>query len=220
MNSGKVELGALQRYIPEGSTTIDVGSNVGDFSRRLSDLSQGGMVLAFEPQSMPRSVMTVANFFKGKKRIMVFPMALGDEEGMVTLKIPIKKKKNVGVGLAHIGSEEDFKARFDVKKELVQVTRLDTVLERIEAGPISFIKIDVEGCELKVLRGAVKTIETHRPVVLCEIDHDREDRFGTTTSELLEFFQSRDYCVRSIATHEILPRDALERNVVFTPNSR
>ncbi len=216
MNQGHAELGMLQRYIPAGSTTIDIGANVGDFSRRLSELSEGGMVIAFEPQSMPRSVMTLAGFFRKKTRIMVLPLALGHEDGLVVLKVPIKRSRNMGVGLAHIGNGADFEGRFDVKMELVPLTRLDTVLERVNTGPISLIKIDVEGGELGVLRGAVKTIDTHRPVILCEIE-ERASRFGTTVAELAEFFRERNYVPRNIETQDIIPFDALDQNTVFTP---
>lgn len=216
MNGGKAELGTLKRYIPAGSTTIDVGANVGDFSRRLSELSEGGLVLAFEPQSLPRSVMTMAGFFRRATRIMVLPLALGDHDGMVTLKVPIKKSKNIGVGLAHIGDETDFNARFQVKKELVPLTTLDKVLEHFETGPVSFIKIDVEGGELGVLRGAEKTIATHRPVILCEVEA-HQSRFGSTVEELADFFRAHNYVARSIETDGIIPFESLEHNTVFTP---
>lgn len=217
MNAGQVELAMLKDYIPAGSTTIDVGANVGTFSRRLSQLSDGGLVVAFEPQSMPRSVMTVAGFMRGRSRIMVLPLALGAQEGMVTLSVPIKKSRNIGVGLAHIGSDADFEGRFEVKKELVTLTRLDTVLKNIDTGRISFIKIDVEGGELDVLRGGVETIETHRPAILCEVE-SHQGRFDSTVEELAGFFRERGYVARSIATGDVLPFDELEHNTVFTPD--
>ena len=216
MNAGTAELAMLRRYIPPGSTTIDIGANVGDFARRLSELSEGGLVLAFEPQSLPRSVMTMAGFFRRPSHIMVLPLALGNRDGMVTLKVPIKTPHTIGVGLAHIGDDGDLAARFLVKRELVPLTTLDRVLKHFDTGPISLIKIDVEGGELNVLRGAEKTIAQHRPVILCEVE-DREGRFGTTLDQLREFFRAHNYVPRSILTNEILPFDALEHNTVFTP---
>lgn len=216
MNDGACELGMLQCLIPPGSTTIDVGANVGDFSRRLSQLSKGGLVIAVEPQSMPRSVLTMAGFFKKASNILVVPVALGDTHGLTVLSVPIKAKGNVGIGLAHIGDAADFAGRFDVKKELVSLTTLDALLARIDAGSISFIKIDVEGGELAVLRGGAATIEAHRPSVLCEID-DREARFGTTQSELVHFFTERDYIPRRISDLAELAPDEIEKNTVFVP---
>lgn len=216
MNDGACELGMLQCLIPPGSTTVDVGANVGDFSRRLSQLSQGGLVIAVEPQSMPRSVLTMAGFFKKASNILVVPVALGDTHGLTVLSIPIKTKGNVGIGLAHIGDAADFSGRFEVKKELVSLTTLDALLARIQTGPVSFIKIDVEGGELAVLRGAEATIDRFRPAILCEID-DREARFGTTRSELVNFLVERDYIPRRISDLAELAPDEIEKNTVFVP---
>ena len=219
INDGACELGMLQCLIPPGSTTVDVGANVGDFSRRLSQLSQGGLVIAVEPQSMPRSVLTMAGFFKKASNILVVPVALGDTHGLTVLSIPIKTKGNVGIGLAHIGDAADFSGRFDVKKELVSLTTLDAVLARIQTGPVSFIKIDVEGGELAVLRGAIATIDAYRPAILCEID-DREARFGATRADLVAFFTARDYVPRRITDLAELAPDDIEKNTVFVPRER
>ena len=80
MNGNQAELGMLQALIPAGSTTIDVGANVGDFTRRLHELSKGGLVIAFERQTMPRTVMSVAAYVRRKANIMLFPFALGGAE--------------------------------------------------------------------------------------------------------------------------------------------
>lgn len=216
MNDGTAELGMLSSLIPKGSTTIDVGANVGDFSRRLSEISDGGLVIAIEPQSMPRSVMSLAGYCKSDSNILVVAVALGDRSGLVELSIPIKSKGNVGVGLAHIGDDGDLRQRFDVKKELVAVTTLDEVLRRIETGSISLVKIDVEGGELAVLKGAIETIKEHRPAFLCEID-SREGRFDATEESLAQFFRSLNYVPRRVNDLSEISFDCLEKNTVFTP---
>lgn len=214
MNDGAARLSMLADLIPEGSTTIDVGANVGEFARALSRLSGGGMVLAFEPQAMPRAVLTLAGFMRRKSGIMVLPFALGETDGLVELSIPIKKKGQVGVGLAHIGDDGDFVESFEVRKELVALITLDAVMERIEAGPVSFMKIDVEGGELGVLRGAEALIAKHKPAILCEID-DREARFGASESELYDFLTARGYAAYSIADRRPLTLETLEKNTIF-----
>jgi len=217
MNDGNAELGMLQSLIPKGSTTVDVGANVGDFARRLSQLSDGGLVIAIEPQSMPRSIMTMAGFFRRASGILVVPVALGDGHGLIELSVPIKSKGNVGIGLAHIGDDSDLAARFEVKKELVALTTLDNVISQISVGHLSFIKIDVEGGELAVLRGSVNTIDQHRPAILCEIDA-REGRFRATLDELVSFFRERRYTPRRVTDLSVLDFSALEKNTVFTPD--
>jgi hypothetical protein len=55
------------------------------------------------------------------------------------------------------------------------------------------IKIDVQGFEMEVLRGAVRTIERCRPAVLCEVTPRALERAGSGVDALLEFFRSRSY---------------------------
>ncbi|MDP1554973.1 MAG: FkbM family methyltransferase [Hyphomonas sp.] len=219
MNDGQAELGMLSSLIPPGSTTIDVGANVGEFTRRLAKLSKGGLVIAFEPQSMPRTVLSVTAFIRRRANIIVMPFALGaPEQGtdrLVELKVPIKSNRNVGIGLAHIGDETDLASRFQIRRELVPLFSLDEIMAHIECPRVSLIKIDVEGGELGVLRGAAATLATHRPAILCEID-SREGRFGVGKDELADFLRGFGYVPRRISDLSELSWDALDKNTVFT----
>ena len=219
MNDGQAELGMLQCLIPQGSTTIDVGANVGDFTRRLACLSRDGLVIAFEPQSLPRLVLSMTSFVRRKARIIVLPFALGApgpaSDRLVVLKVPIKSNRNIGIGLAHIGDETDLAKRFPIKHELVPLFSLDAIMAHIDCPPVSLIKIDVEGGELDVLRGAVETLKTHKPAILCEIDN-REGRFGIGKDELAEFLKALGYVPHRITDLSELSWAALEKNTVFT----
>ncbi len=218
MNEGKAELGMLASLIPEGSTTIDIGANVGDFSRRLAQLSKTGLVIAFEPQALPRSVLSLARYARKAANIIVLPFALGVPGAgprLVELKIPIKGHNKIGVGLAHIGDEADLAGRFPIQRELVAVFALDEIMAHIDCPPVSLIKIDVEGGELAVLRGATATLARHRPAILCEIDN-REGRFGVGKDELTDFLKGLGYVPRRISDLSELGWDALEKNTVFT----
>lgn len=188
MNDGRVELAAVRQHLRSGNVIVDVGAHVGVFSRRFAALAPDCTVVAFEPQSLPRAVFSMVGFFRNRRNILVMPLALGADAGLIELSIPIKRKGAVGIGLAHVGDDADLKDRFDVRKELVAIARLDDVLARMDLGPVSLIKIDVEGGELGVLRGAIQTLETHGPAVLCEID-GREHRFGDQSDALGHFFR-------------------------------
>ncbi|MBI1254409.1 MAG: FkbM family methyltransferase [Hyphomonas sp.] len=222
MNGNQAELGMLQALIPAGSTTIDVGANVGDFTRRLHELSKGGLVIAFEPQTMPRTVLSVTAYVRRKASIMLFPFALGAPKPgagrLVELKVPIKSKSKVGSGLAHIGDETDLATRFKIRRELVPLFSLDEIMAHIDCPPVSLIKIDVEGGELDVLRGATETLRKHRPAIVCEIDN-REGRFGIGKEELTEFLKGLGYVPRRITDLTELPWTALDLNTVFTLNT-
>jgi FkbM family methyltransferase len=206
----------MAQYIVPGTCVIDVGSHVGYFSRRFADRNPGGMVLAFEPQSVPRSIATVSSFFRRRRSIVQFAMALGARPGLVELKIPIKSEGQIGIGLAHIGDIDDLQDRFPVQREIVCRQTLDAVMERIPVERVSLIKIDVEGGELDVLRGAVATLKRHRPVVIAETG-DAMGRFGDSIEELHLFMKEMRY--RAVDLRTGLPVAPHERAIdtVFLP---
>ena len=140
----------------------------------------GGLVLAFEPQSVPRSVSTVASFFRRQRNIVQFPFALGHEPGLLDLKIPIKRKGDIGISLAHVGAADDLAERFDVRREIVPCDTLDNVLSRISIKALSMIKIDVEGGEHNVLRGGIETLKDElEPTMLVIPDAIKLPEVGT-----------------------------------------
>ena len=216
MNEGKVELEAISRFIPDSGVFIDIGANIGTFSRRMIQMKPDAFVIAFEPQSLARNIFKSLLLSSRNKSIVVLPYALGKADDFVQLHIPIKKARNIGIGLAHTGDATDLKDRFAVKSELVFQTTLDRILGHYDLGKVEFIKIDIEGGELNALLGAEQTIAANRPVILCEID-GREDRFQLTEADLVAFFERHKYDARSLSTGEIIPFTALEQNTLFTP---
>lgn len=170
---------------------------------------------------MPRTVLSVTAFIRRRANIIVLPFALGapgqSAARLVELKVPIKSNRNIGVGLAHIGDETDLACRFQIKRELVALYALDEIMAHIDCPRVSLIKIDVEGGELDVLRGAAGTLATHKPAILCEIDN-REGRFGIGKDELADFLRGLGYVPRRISDLSELPWTALDKNTVFTLN--
>ena len=206
----------MAKFIVPGTCVVDVGSHVGYFSRRFADRNPGGMVLAFEPQSVPRSIATVASFFRRRRNIVQFPLALGAAAGLLELKIPIKKRGQLGIGLAHVGATDDLHQRFDVKREIVACETLDNVLAKVGVDKLSMIKIDVEGGEQDVLRGAQETLKRHRPVVVCETGESM-GRFGDSVSGLRAFMAERSYRAVDLRTGRDVRGDEPAIDTVFLP---
>lgn len=214
MNEGRIELEVVKPYLKPDSVIVDIGAHVGVFSRRLAKLAPDSVVIAFEPQTLPRSVFTLAGFMRAPCNILVMPFALGVESGLIDLSIPIKAKGGIGIGLAHVGDDADFHGRFEIKKELVPIVRLDDVMAQLDLGPVSLVKVDVEGGELNALKGATQLLASQKPAILCEID-GREHRFGSTSRELCEFLMEFGYQPRSIESDKVLDIEQLEKNTLF-----
>ena len=210
----KEDIDAMAKFIEPHSVVVDVGAHVGYFSRRFADHPNCDFVIAFEPQSAPRSIMNVAAFFQKKRNIVLLPLALGTHSGLIRLNIPIKKNNKVGIGLAHVGNSEDLENRFEVRHEVVPLYTMDEVLENYDVGRISLIKIDVEGGELDVLKGATKVLADHSPNVICEVGKDAS-RFDSTTNDLVAFMKAHGYTMCSLTDGEVIEDFSSENDILF-----
>ena len=86
---------------------------------------------------------------------------------------------------------------------------------------IDFIKCDTEGSELFIYRGATKTIERFRPIILSEVDDSNLARYGQSVKDMENFFKSKDYSFAAFRNGELASIEHLNEsgNYFFIPNS-
>lgn len=159
------ELGALDRVVEPGAAAADIGANLGAYTLELSRIvGSGGKVLAFEP--IPRTATLLTHFVERlapHKNVEVVNAAVGEFEGTTEMYLP-REGRLANFYVASLLPIHDGQASVAV----VRITTLDAWRKRLNRR-ISFIKIDAEGAELMVLRGAEEMILKDRPVLLCEI---------------------------------------------------
>jgi len=156
--------GLLERELPifcsqikPQDVVVDVGANVGIYVHALR--RRGAIVEAFEPQ--PECSAVLQAYATANPSVHVHTVALGDAESIVTLSVPIEHGR-----LARTSGTTRAISAGAGETIRVPVRTLDSFgLKRVNA-----MKIDVEGAELDVLRGAVRTIERARPLLLVEIE--------------------------------------------------
>jgi FkbM family methyltransferase len=150
------ELPVVCKYLGPGACAVDVGANEGVYTHAFG--RTGARVEAFEPQSSCLAVLRA--YARAHPNIRVHGTALGAHEGSATLRVPRRDSRLLS-GRASLVAEID-----DGTKYPVQVRTLDSF-----AFPrVDVLKVDVEGYELEVLRGARETIARCRPVLLVEIE--------------------------------------------------
>ena len=154
--NGEAELHLLPQLCSRNLWSIDVGANNGVYTWHLARLSAG--VTAFEPQA--EHAPFLARAFG--RRATIEQVALSDAPGEALLRIPLER-------------HADGRATIEPQNTLARsVSRQCTVprrcLDSYDLPPVGLIKIDVEGHELAVLRGAVSLLARDRPHLLIEAE--------------------------------------------------
>jgi FkbM family methyltransferase len=150
---------------------IDVGANEGRVLGEIVRVAPAGRHIAYEP--IPGLAAELARRYPA---VDVRRAALSDEEGE-TAFTHVKSRPSYS-GLR----ERPYPGKEELERIQVHVERLDDALP--EGFVPSFIKIDVEGAEGKVLAGAIETLERHRPVVAFEHGKGASPVYGTTPADI------------------------------------
>jgi FkbM family methyltransferase len=143
----------IRRVVHESSNCIDVGCHVGSVLSLIVRLAPGGRHMALEP--VPWKAARLARKFPG---VDVKQMALGETTGEVTFQINTESSGYSGFRTSDSSTH--------IREVTVPCERLDQLVP--PERKIDFLKIDVEGAELMVLRGARKLIERDRPTIVFE----------------------------------------------------
>jgi FkbM family methyltransferase len=146
----------LQRFAPD-SVFYDVGANHGYFS--IMAARRGCATVAIEPVPELASAVRANARASGLSNVEVVEVALSSEEGSAQLAVEQNSANS------HLQEIQLSHADSNVHRVVeVAVTTLDTITPR--HSPPTVIKIDVEGAEADVLRGAIETLRQHRPSLL------------------------------------------------------
>lgn len=171
-------------YIRRGSTVWDVGACEGFFS--LAALRRSARVVAFEPH--PQAAEALRRTFalhKTDDRAVVHPLALGDVDADATL-------------MAKCGAPEVAKLVVGTPGPTVSVAKADTLVFDRGFPPPDVLKIDTEGAEMQVLRGARRMLERDRPKILAAVYH-----YPRQASEVREFLELLGYRVMTRGLMEV-----------------
>ncbi|RYY90518.1 MAG: FkbM family methyltransferase [Chitinophagaceae bacterium] len=175
----------LQRVCRTDSNCVDVGTHRGEILDLMRRQSPRGHHFGFEP--LPPLFARLRQRYGTEHSVHIFPYALSDKAGTSAFNW-------VTSNPAYSGLQ---KRRYDRAHEeeqniTVETRRLDDVLQSYGL-PIHLMKIDVEGGELGVLRGARETLRRFRPVVIFEFGLGGSDVYGSTPELIWEFFGGIGY---------------------------
>jgi len=160
----------IRQYKPVTTSCIDVGSHVGFWSKDFTQYFKH--VYAFEPIPDVRECY-VKNITKDNYTL--YPYGVGSEEK--TIKVLYDPKETGNTHASEQGNLE------------IQIKRLDS----FDMLPIDYIKIDAEGYEIEVVKGAQKIIERDKPFIHVEAKKKVMVKQNITMNDIENYFQSINY---------------------------
>ena len=213
------ELEIINQFTDKSKDAIDVGVYRGIYSYKLAQHFK--FVHCFEANPLLYPLLN-DNLKKIIKNINLYNLALSSDNGETILKLPLRSKsffkKNIEelyeLGAASVHPNNKFNNFKEVK---VKKKKLDSI--KFE-NKIGFIKIDVEGHELEVIEGALKTIKENKPVLLVEIEEKHSKRMVIDSIKYIENIGYKCYFEKN---KELLHVEKLknvneEFNFFFLPN--
>jgi FkbM family methyltransferase len=179
----------INSAIANGQTVLDIGAHKAGYLYFMQkQVGLNGKVFAFEPQSnLFHYILKMKKLFKWTN-VTIEHLAVSDAVGKVTLYIPTNsasKGSSPGATILKQKNLEDIGLT-----EEIDTVSLDLYCNRKNIVP-HFLKIDVEGNELKVFRGGVKMLKKYKPNIIVEIEarHVGEAK----VLETFEFMNSLGY---------------------------
>ncbi len=178
--SREPEYPLLKNFVCAGDWAIDVGANVGHYTKILSDLvGPTGRVLAFEPIPQTFSILSSNVLIFSNQNVSSFCTAASSRFGMVGLVVPRGKASAPNFYRAGITNGKSDVLVLSVPLDFLKIP-----------GRLALIKIDVEGHEEQVIAGSLGLLKQHRPVLVIEA--------GSNEASLRTTIQSLSYTVQRL----------------------
>lgn len=171
---------------------LDIGANLGQTLIHFHTSNSPLKYIGFEPE--PYCVIFLKNLVELNKLKKYLIVSIGISNENRLLKLYSSSITDSGSTL-----REDIGLSKKLFYSVVPTFKLDDVLMNLDIKRVSLIKIDVEGFELEVLRGMLKTLKTNRPIIICEIlfrnSKDSPEKYLQRSQELVKVLTKSDYCI-------------------------
>jgi FkbM family methyltransferase len=218
-NYEKAEWHFVEHFLKKGITVVDIGAHHGFYTiLAAKKVGPSGCVIAFEPS--PRERLKLSSHLKLNrcKNVKVEPFALASQDGEAIFFL-VQGSSTRCNSLRRPAISESMEGI------MVNTMTLDNYLKKEEIFRVDFVKMDVEGAELDVLKGASELLSRNpRPVIMAEVYDIRTNPWGYPASEIYDSLAAAQYQWFSINSHGRLQpcprRECYEANLVAVPQER
>jgi FkbM family methyltransferase len=218
------ELVGVGQLIPSGGVCIDIGAAAGFYTAELARLvGNGGVVHSVEPLRFAHATASRLLGLRSGRNIVRHGVALGDSGEELVMSVPLRRgvpvtgRSFVTRNASGLGSNAEFDEHLRV---VVDGDTLDGFSARLGIDRLDFVKIDVEGAELHVLRGGQDTIGGFKPLVMVEVEDRHLERFGVSSAQIAAWFGAQGYRMSvwdSGSWREAADVTVQFRNYLFSP---
>jgi FkbM family methyltransferase len=183
----------LRQHVRPGATVLDVGANIGYYTVQAATLvGPHGRVVAFEPQPSMRQELAANLALNRITNVTIMPYALSDRAAIAHFCVPTAGHESMG----SLHSNARFKADCEIE---VETRCLDDVLESASCTRVDLVKLDAEGAELPIVKGASGLLSgPNRPYVVFEANEENCAPFGYRVFDLLKAFWDFGYQLTQI----------------------
>ncbi|WP_407176461.1 FkbM family methyltransferase [Bradyrhizobium sp. STM 3562] len=195
----RLEFDLIRQHVRSTDIVCDIGANKGSFVFWLSRWCKGGLVVAFEPQ--PWFAASLAELCRNLAldNVKVEPKAVFSRSGTADLFVPKAHLQSASL----LGKAAD---AGNVETISVPTIRLDEYFRADQR--IALLKVDVEGAELEVFKGAERILREHSPLLLFECENRHLE--GKSVQDVFAHLESLGYSGRFVAGHRLLPLSAFD----------
>jgi len=180
----KVESNMMENLVSDGDTFFDIGANIGWYSINIAASRRATKVYCFEPIPKTYKSLSMNIELNSVSNVIAYNFGFSSHAG----EFPFYYYPE-GSGNA---SSANLTGRDDVESVQCKVRTLDDFTT--ETGTdVNFIKCDVEGAELLVFQGGIKTITRDKPIVFSEILRKWSEKFNYNPNDIFWFFKNQGY---------------------------
>ncbi|MCW3123116.1 MAG: methyltransferase, FkbM family domain protein [Flavipsychrobacter sp.] len=198
--TGEYERGTnrvLEQYVKEGDIVIEAGANLGSETVLLSKMVGKGRVYGFEPNPYTFDRLKTNVAINELTNVEVFDIAMGEKNGSISFNIYPKNFCNAGMSSKYMETPL-------TRKITVQQQTLDSFVKAHNISKVDFLKMDIQGAEMDLLKGAGETMAKYKPKVFLEALEVYND-----VKAMYEELKKYGYTVHNISDEGTTPMNTL-----------
>lgn len=188
---------AIRSLLPSDGVFLDIGANIGFHTLVAADhVGPTGKVIAIEMSPINCTLLRATLKRNGMETVTLHPCAVAEEAGWLTFCVTPKSGNGMLVN-DYLKGRLESEPEFYADETPVRTMRVDRLVPGSQK--VDVIKMDIEGSELRALRGMTKFLARQRPYILFEFHPNMlRDIGGTAETDILDFLRGYGYRIHQI----------------------